>query len=130
MNNIAPITTLSQVILGYFNKNNRFRGVTTVDPAQFKEGLNVDDVIFEAATGQKNQLSIGQEVVLVDPKYFRPTEVDLLIGDATKARTKLGWTPKYKLQDLVTDMMQSDIKVMQKETYLKEGGFQTKNYFE
>ena len=90
----------------------------------------VDDAIFEAATGQKNQLSIGQEVVLVDPKYFRPTEVDLLIGDATKARTKLGWTPKYKLQDLVTDMMQSDIKVMQKETYLKEGGFQTKNYFE
>jgi len=90
----------------------------------------VDDTVFEAATGQKNQLSIGQEVVLVDPKYFRPTEVDLLIGDATKARTKLGWTPKYKLQDLVTDMMQSDIKVMQKETYLKEGGFQTKNYFE
>lgn len=90
----------------------------------------VDDEIFEAATGQKNQLSIGQEVVFVDPKYFRPTEVELLIGDATKARTKLGWTPKYKLQDLVTDMMQSDIKVMQKETYLKEGGFQTKNYFE
>jgi len=90
----------------------------------------VDDTVFEAATGQKNQLSIGQEVVFVDPKYFRPTEVDLLIGDATKARTKLGWTPKYKLQDLVTDMMQSDIKVMQKETYLKEGGFQTKNYFE
>ena len=90
----------------------------------------VDDAIFEAATGQKNQLSIGQEVVFVDPKYFRPTEVDLLIGDATKARTKLGWTPKYKLQDLVTDMMQSDIKVMQKETYLKEGGFQMKNYFE
>jgi GDPmannose 4,6-dehydratase len=90
----------------------------------------VDDTVFEAATGQKNQLSIGQEVVFVDPKYFRPTEVDLLIGDATKARTKLGWTPKYKLQDLVTDMMQSDIKVMQKETYLKEGGFQTKSYFE
>jgi GDPmannose 4,6-dehydratase len=90
----------------------------------------VDDAIFEAATGQKNQLSIGQEIVFVDPKYFRPTEVELLIGDATKARTKLGWTPKYKLQDLVTDMMQSDIKVMQKETYLKEGGFQTKNYFE
>jgi GDPmannose 4,6-dehydratase len=90
----------------------------------------VDDTVFEAATGQKNQLSIGQEVVFVDPKYFRPTEVELLIGDATKARTKLGWSPKYKLQDLVTDMMQSDIKVMQKETYLKEGGFQTKNYFE
>lgn len=108
-----------------------------IDMAFKGEGLDeigyvagVDDAIFEASTGQKNQLSIGQEVVFVDPKYFRPTEVDLLIGDATKARTKLGWTPKYKLQDLVTDMMQSDIKVMQKETYLKEGGFQTKNYFE
>jgi GDPmannose 4,6-dehydratase len=54
----------------------------------------------------------------------------LLIGDATKARTKLGWTPKHTLQDLVTDMMQSDIKVMQKETYLKTGGFRSNNYFE
>jgi GDPmannose 4,6-dehydratase len=56
--------------------------------------------------------------------------VDLLIGDATKAQQKLGWKPKHSLNDLVVDMMQSDIKVMQKETYLKEGGFQTKNYFE
>ena len=108
-----------------------------VDIAFKGEGVNeigyvssIDDAIFEAATGQKNHLNLGQEVVFVDPKYFRPTEVDLLIGDATKARTKLGWAPKYQLQDLVTDMMQSDIKVMQKESYLKEGGFQTKNYFE
>ena len=108
-----------------------------VDIAFKGEGVNeigyvssVDDAIFEAATGQKNHLNLGQEVVFVDPKYFRPTEVDLLIGDATKARTKLGWAPKYQLQDLVTDMMRSDIKVMQKESYLKEGGFQTKNYFE
>ena len=99
-----------------------------VDEIGYVDG--VDDAVFEAATGQKNQLAIGQELIFVDPKYFRPTEVELLIGDATKARTKLGWSPKYKLQDLVTDMMQSDIKVMQKETYLKDGGFQTKNYFE
>ena len=85
------------------------------------EGEGVDERGFDAE---------GNCVVAVDPKYFRPTEVDLLIGDATKARTKLGWAPKYQLQDLVTDMMQSDIKVMQKESYLKEGGFQSKNYFE
>ena len=99
-----------------------------VDEIGYVDG--VDEVVFEAATGQKCGLSIGEELVYVDPKYFRPTEVDLLIGDATKARTKLGWSPKHSLQDLVTDMMQSDIRVMQKETYLKDGGFQTKNYFE
>lgn len=78
----------------------------------------------------KFQLAAGTEVVAVDPKYFRPTEVDLLIGDASKAKNKLGWIPEYDLQDLVKDMMQSDIRLMQKEVYLKEGGFETKNYFE
>lgn len=76
------------------------------------------------------QVAIGTEVVAVDPKYFRPTEVDLLIGDASKAKNKLGWVPEFDLQDLVKDMMQSDIKLMQKQLYLKEGGFETKNYFE
>ncbi len=101
------------------------------------EGVNevgyvtaIDEAKYTAATGKAPALSINQEVVYVDPKYFRPTEVDLLIGDATKAQQKLGWKPKHSLNDLVVDMMQSDIKVMQKETYLKEGGFQTKNYFE
>ncbi|CAM3733207.1 GDP-mannose 4,6-dehydratase [Flavobacterium saliperosum S13] len=81
-------------------------------------------------TDDRFQLASGTEVVAVDPKYFRPTEVDLLIGDASKAKNKLGWVPEYDLQDLVTDMMQSDIRLMQKEVYLKEGGFETKNYFE
>jgi GDPmannose 4,6-dehydratase len=54
----------------------------------------------------------------------------LLIGDANKAKEKLGWEAKHTLHDLVNDMMQSDIKLMQKETYLKDGGFYTKNYFE
>ena len=76
------------------------------------------------------QLEIGKEVVCVDPKYFRPTEVDLLIGDATKAKEKLGWVPEYDLQDLVKDMMESDLKLMKKDQYLKEGGFYTYNYFE
>jgi GDPmannose 4,6-dehydratase len=75
-------------------------------------------------------LKIGQQIVFVDPKYFRPTEVDLLIGDPTKAMTKLGWKPKYNLESLVVDMMDSDIRLMQKENYLREGGFQSKNYFE
>jgi GDPmannose 4,6-dehydratase len=69
-------------------------------------------------------------IVEVDSKYFRPTEVDLLIGDPTKSKTKLGWEPEYDLQALVTDMMQSDIKLMKKDAWLREGGYRTLNYFE
>ena len=69
-------------------------------------------------------------VVEVDPNYFRPTEVELLIGDPTKANTELGWKHKYDLARLVKDMMQSDLKLFQKDKYLKEGGYQTMNYFE
>ena len=66
----------------------------------------------------------------IDPAYFRPTEVDLLIGDPTKAKEKLGWVPQHDLESLVKDMMQSDVKLMQKQQYLKNGGYQTNNYFE
>ena len=73
---------------------------------------------------------IGKVVLAVDPHYFRSTEVEMLIGDATKARTKLGWKCKYDLPALVKEMMQFDMKLMQKEQYLKEGGYTTLNYFE
>lgn len=73
---------------------------------------------------------IGEAVVKVDPEYFRPTEVELLIGDAAKARTKLSWEPKYNLNMLIEDMMQNDIKEMKKEVYLKEAGYRIPNYFE
>jgi GDPmannose 4,6-dehydratase len=75
-------------------------------------------------------LKLGNTVVKVDPKYFRPTEVDLLLGDPTKAKTKLGWQPKYNLQALVEDMMQSDLNLMKKDEYLKQGDYKTLNYFE
>ena len=91
---------------------------------------HVDESVFERLTGSKSKNLVGKEVINVDPKYFRPTEVDLLIGDAKKAKEKLGWEPKYQLKDLVADMMQSDLKLMQKENYLKDGGYYTKNYFE
>ncbi|MEH6408601.1 MAG: GDP-mannose 4,6-dehydratase [Leeuwenhoekiella sp.] len=76
------------------------------------------------------QLEEGKEILAVDPKYFRPTEVELLIGDATKANTKLGWIPEYDLPALVKDMMENDVKLMQKDQYLKEGGYKILNYFE
>lgn len=76
------------------------------------------------------QVEIGTEVLAVDKRYFRPTEVDLLIGDATKAREKLGWVPEFTLQDLVRDMMAGDLKLMQRGIYLKEGGYMLKNQYE
>ena len=69
------------------------------------------------------QLEIGKEILSIDPTYFRPTEVDLLIGDPAKAKQKLGWVPEFDLESLVTDMMQSDVKLMQKQQYLYKGGF-------
>jgi GDPmannose 4,6-dehydratase len=76
------------------------------------------------------QKRIGEKVVKIDPKYFRPTEVELLIGDATKARTRLGWEPKYTLETLIEDMMTNDVKTMKKEAYLRDGGYRILNYFE
>lgn len=94
----------------------------------------IDENVFIEKVGEiyleKLKKRIGEEVVGVDPQYFRPTEVDLLIGDATKARTILGWEPEYTLPELVKDMMQSDVKLMKKESYLKEGGYKILNYFE
>ena len=76
------------------------------------------------------QVAIGTNVVAVDPRYFRPTEVDLLLGDPTKAEKKLGWDREYKLADLVNDMMKSDLKLMTKDVYLQEGGYRINSYFE
>ena len=84
----------------------------------------------KACTNPDYQLEIGKEVLAVDPAYFRPTEVDLLIGDPTKAKTKLGWECQYDLAALVQDMMESDLHLMKKDQYLKEGGYTTLNYFE
>ena len=76
------------------------------------------------------QLPIGKEVVSVDPRYFRPTEVDLLMGDASKAKVKLGWIHKYDLAYLIKDMMQSDLQLMKRNQYFKDGNYTTFNYYE
>jgi GDPmannose 4,6-dehydratase len=76
------------------------------------------------------KLKEGQEVAAVDPKYFRPTEVDLLIGDPSKAMKELNWKPEYDLKALIKEMIQSDIQLMKKEKYLKDGGYEILNYNE
>jgi len=94
-------------------------------------GEGVDEKAYiKSCSNPAYQIEIGKEVLAVDPKYFRPTEVELLIGDASKAKNKLGWVPEFDLKDLVKDMMKSDVKLMQKDQYLKDGGYQTFNYFE
>jgi len=97
---------------------------------EFK-GVGVNEKAFVVKCNNPAfKIEIGKEVLSIDPSYFRPTEVDLLIGDPTKAKTKLGWVPEHDLSSLVKDMMQSDVKLMEKNLYLKEGGYSTNNYNE
>ena len=109
----------------------RFKG-EGIDEVAILE--SIDEELFVKKVGdaylENFKKRVGEEVVGVDPQYFRPTEVELLIGDATKARTRLGWEPEYSLAALIEDMMKNDIKLMKKESYLKEGGYKILNYFE
>lgn len=95
------------------------------------EGVGVDEVgIVTSCNNPKYQIKNGSVVVAVDPRYFRPTEVDLLLGNPAKAKNKLGWTPEFTLEMLVEDMMKSDLKLMTKDVYLKDGGYKIMRYFE
>jgi len=127
-------TTIRDFVLLAFNEvgiSIEFRGVgleekgylTAIDRTKFEEVVGVEH--YETFSTR-----IGEMVVGVNKAYFRPTEVDLLIGDPTKARTRLNWEPKYDLKAICNDMMLSDIKLMKKETYLKDGGYRIMNYFE
>lgn len=84
----------------------------------------IDEALWSRLGINNAKLKVGDTVVRVDPRYFRPTEVDLLIGDPTKSNTVLGWKPKHTLADLVRDMMASDLKLMKKQRFLAEGGYE------
>jgi GDPmannose 4,6-dehydratase len=86
--------------------------------------------IIESINGQDLNVKPGQIVVKIDPNYYRPTEVDMLIGDATKANAKLGWTPKYSLDEMIAEMVAEDMKLMQKDVHLNDAGFNTLKYNE
>ena len=87
------------------------------------EGVNEVGVISKITNTQTHGMKLGQAVVKVDPRYYRPTEVDLLIGDATKAKTKLNWVPTYTLAEMVKEMVAADIIVFKKEQLLQNNGF-------
>lgn len=93
------------------------------------EGVHETGVISKC-NHPEFQIEPGTVVVRVDERYFRPTEVDLLIGDPSKAKKNLQWEPKYDLKDLVKDMMEGDVKLMRKDKHLTDGGFEIKNYYE
>jgi len=93
------------------------------------EGVNEKATIV-ACNNPLYQLEIGKEVMAIDPKYFRPTEVELLIGDPTKSKTKLGWQPKYDLAALVKEMVHADVELFKKEHFLQQAGFPIKSQHE
>ncbi len=109
----------------------RFAG-SGIDEVGILEGI--DQERFAQSVGEEYlpgiKARLGQRLVGVDPAYFRPTEVDLLLGDPTKAMTQLGWKPEYQLPDIAADMMTSDIRLMKKDAYLQAGGYTIKNYYE
>ena len=98
--------------------------------------ISINDTLFIEKAGKhyldkfKSRIRTNPLVVKVDPGYYRPTEVDLLLGDPTKAREKLGWKPEYDLDGLINEMVDSDLLLMKKENYLRDGGYNILNYFE
>lgn len=97
---------------------------------EFKgEGVNEKGIV-KSCNNPEFQVKVGTEVVSVDEKYFRPTEVDLLIGDPSKCKAKLGWKPKYDLAALVKDMVSADVSLFKRDEYLKTGGHKIFNYHE
>lgn len=106
------------------------RGVmVAVDEATFGREVGAE-YLGQIAARIADPSADGAVVVAVDPQYFRPTEVELLIGDATKAQQVLDWTPQYDLHALVRDMIVSDVKLFKRDSYLRQGGFHTLEYFE
>ena len=85
------------------------------------EGKGLDEKGYDAT---------GKCIVAIDPRYFRPTEVETLLGDATKARKKLGWTPKITFKEMVGEMVREDLKSAKKDELVKESGYTTFNYHE
>lgn len=92
---------------------------------------SIDTSIFEKTTGiLPTHLKLGQVLVIVDPFYFRPTEVNLLLGDATKAREELGWRPRYTLSQLIAEMVDNDLDLVRRNYHLHSSGFEIHNQIE
>ena len=100
------------------------------DESEIGRIKEIDQERLKELNLNSESLKIGNEVIAVDTRYYRPTEVELLVGDSSKAKKKLNWTPKYDIDMLVDDMISSDLNLMKKDEYLKDGGYVFNNYFE
>ncbi len=97
---------------------------------EFKGTGTNEQAVIVSCSNPNFKLPVGKVVLSIDEKYFRPTEVDLLLGDPSKAEKQLGWKPKYDLKMLVKEMMESDLELFKKDKYLKDGGHNVLNYHE
>jgi GDPmannose 4,6-dehydratase len=97
---------------------------------EFKGKEESETGVVKACNNPEFQIEIGKTVIAVDKKYYRPTEVELLIGDPTKAQTQLGWKPKYDLPALVKEMVSNDVELFKKEKLLQQSGYYVRNQFE
>jgi len=100
-----------------------------VEKAFSEVGINIDwngSGVNERGLESKT----GRELICIDPRYFRPTEVDILLGDSSKAKEKLGWQPKVTFRELISKMVREDIREAEKDVSLKKHGFDTYNHFE
>jgi GDPmannose 4,6-dehydratase len=105
-------------------------GISLRFEGEGEQEVGIVDAVGADTEGETAKLQPGQIVVRVDPRYFRPTEVETLLGDATKAREKLGWTPKITLQELVAEMTDSDFTAARRDALVKSAGFQAYDYHE
>lgn len=119
-------TGVTTSVRDFIRKSFREVGVELTFKGTGKEEIGIVGEVHASGS----HLKAGDEVVAVDPNYFRPTEVDLLIGDATKAKEILGWTPKYSIDDLVKEMVAADLELFKRDQTLKEAGFEVRNQFE
>jgi GDPmannose 4,6-dehydratase len=95
------------------------------------QGAGVDEVGIVAEADKKaKSLTTGSIIVRIDPRYFRPTEVETLLGDASKAKEKLGWTPKISFEDLVAEMVKEDLQAAKRDALVKRHGYNVYNYHE
>ena len=95
------------------------------------EGEGVDEVgVVAAVAGDQAKCKVGDVIVRVDPRYFRPTEVETLLGDPTRAREKLGWTPTTALAELVSEMVRADYTAAKRDALVKDAGYQAYDYHE
>jgi len=115
----TPVRDFVRLAFSYAGVTVRFEG----------EGIHEKGIVT-GITNPDVKVSVGEVVVEVDERYFRPTEVDLLLGDPTKAQEKLGWKAKYTLDELAKEMVEADIELFRKDVLLKESGYRTLNQYE